>query len=323
MKVLYHQLPRRRRACIATIGIFDGIHYGHQYILKQLVNQAGRHNLAALVITFDVAPQQFLQKTHLANAWSSRKSFTGYISDNHQKIFHIAACGVDYLWFLKTNRKLLELKGRDFIAYICRYFSIKKLIVGEDFRFGYAGSCDASDLKKFSYEFGFSVQILRKRSKNKKIISSSLIRNLIQQGKAKELVSFLGRPFALRGRVVKGKRLGRRLGFPTANVSSGSYSVPLQGIYAAYVALRKKLFLAAVFVNKKQAKKPAVIEAHLIGFHKNILGEIITIIFLEYLRKARIFRSPAPLCYAIQKDIRHISAKYSIAKAPRTQLLVS
>jgi len=323
MKVLYHHLPRRRRACIATIGVFDGIHLGHKYILRQLAKQAGRQNLAALVITFDIAPQQFLQKAHLANAWSARKPFSGYISDNHQKISHIASCGIDCLWFLKTNRRLLELKGRDFIVYICKYFSIRKIIVGEDFRFGYAGSCGISDLKKFSDEFGFSMQILRKRSKNKKIVSSSLIRKLIQEGKVKELIAFLGRPFALRGRVVEGRRVGRRLGFPTANVDSGNYSMPLPGVYAAYAAVRKKLFLAAVFVNDKQAKKSAIIEAHLIGLHKNILGEIITIVFLEYLRKARIFRSLAPLRSAIRKDICRISAKYSIAKAPRTQLLVS
>jgi riboflavin kinase/FMN adenylyltransferase len=123
--------------------------------------------------------------------------------------------------------------------------------------------------------------------------------------------------------VEKGRRVGRRLGFPTANASSGDYVVPLEGVYAAYAVVRKKLFLAAVFVSRKQAKRQALVEAYLIGFHKNILGQIITMVFLEYLRKTRIFPSSASLRHAIQEDIRHISAKYSIAKAPRTQLLVS
>jgi len=322
MKCFHHHLPRRRRACVATIGIFDGIHRGHRYILQEAVSQAGRMGLESLVITFDIAPQQFLQKAKLANAWSVRKPFIGYISDYRQKVFHIASCGIDYLWFLRTSRRLLELSGRDFVAYICRYFAIKKLIVGEDFRFGYAGSCAAGDLKRFSHEFGFLLQIISKRSKNKKVISSSLIRELIHEGKVKELTSFLGRPFALRGCVVEGKRLGGQIGFPTANVSSGDYVAPKQGVYAAYVVVKKKLFLAAVFVNKKKIKGPVTIEAHLIGINKNILGEIITIIFLEYIRRPLFFRSLTSLGYAIQKDLAHIAAKYSTAKASRTQLLV-
>lgn len=322
MKVLHYHLPRRRRGCIATIGVFDGIHHGHRYLLRQLTRQAGRRNLAAVVITFDVAPQQFLQKFHLANAWSVRKRFSGYITDRLQKVAYIAACGVDYLWFLRTNRRLLELTGRDFIAYICKYFLIKKLIVGEDFRFGYAGSCGVNDLKRLSREFGFSLQILRKRSKNKKIISSSLIRELIQEGRVKELISFLGRPFALRAKVEKGRRVGRRLGFPTANISSGDYVVPLEGVYAGYALVQKKLFLAAIFVSRKKVRAQALLEAYLIGFHKNILGQMITIIFLEYLRKKRTFSSLVSLREAIKGDVDYISAKYSIAKAYRTQPLV-
>src|SRR3989338_5290723 len=129
MKVIYKKLPSRRIDCIATIGLFDGVHRGHQFILRRVKEAARKFKSRSLVITFDIAPQQFLLKQRYRNSWRWTKVFPGALSDLTQKTGIVKAEGIDYLWFLKTNFWLLELKPEQFLNYISRYFKIKELII--------------------------------------------------------------------------------------------------------------------------------------------------------------------------------------------------
>ena len=128
MKLIYEKLPSRRQKCIATIGVFDGIHLGHQHILKTLKTYAKKHKVKSLAITFDCPPQIIL-----------KKPFDGCITNFCEKVDTFKKSGIDYLWLLKTSPKLLKLSGDKFIDYIMKRFDIRTLIVGEDFRFGYGG----------------------------------------------------------------------------------------------------------------------------------------------------------------------------------------
>ncbi len=337
MKVIFNRLPFKRVKCIATVGVFDGIHLGHQFILKKVKEAAKKRGVASLVITFDVPPQRFLAKKKLTSHCRPKKAFIGAITDANDKAALIGALGIDYLWFLKTRESLLRLSARDFISYIQRYFKIEELIVGRDFRFGHRGGGDLRDLKNLGSKHEFELSIIGKKNKNKQVVSSSLIRQFIRCGQLKEAEQFLGRSFSLKGKVFKGRGLGLQFGFPTANIKAGNYIIPMRGVYAAYAVLGRKVYLAAVNVGLRPtcARKSAcarqgtfsgvigpVIEAHILNLKKNILGKTIKIIFLEKIRKEKKFSSFEALKSAISKDIVCLTSKYSASQLPHPQPLV-
>lgn len=315
MKVIYKKLPSKRIDCVATIGTFDGIHKGHKFILDKVVKSARKKGLKSLVITFDLTPQQFLGHKALHNNWRSTKVFSGILCDLDQKISFIQPLGIDYLWFLKTKQRLLELSSETFLNYIFRYFAIKELIVGEDFRFGYAGKGDVAYLKNIASKFGFKLKVVSKIKFKKEPISSSRIRSYLKEAKFKNAKQILGRRFSLKGKVIKGRGVGKLLNFPTANILVGDYVVLPRGVYAACVILAKKKYLAAVNIGRSPtmtSMKKCIIEAYIINFNKNILGKMIEIVFLKRLRDELKFSNSLDLKSAIAKDVRQITSKYSM-----------
>jgi riboflavin kinase / FMN adenylyltransferase len=323
MPIIHKTLPLKRKKCVAAIGVFDGVHLGHRSILSKVKAISRLKKISSLAITFDKLPQQFLDQHHFRNRWPTRKSFSGRISDTGSNARLISAAGIDYVWLLRTNKKLLELSGRDFIAYVCRYFDVKVIVAGEDFRFGYAGGENIDSLKKLSQAFGFTVKVIKKCRRSKDIVSSSLIRNLIAAGKVEEAEKFLGRKYSLSGTVVRGKQVGRKLGFPTANISLRGYVTPAEGVYAAWVLAGKKFYCGAVFV--AAAKSPrgnTLIETHIIGFNRNILNRKISIFFIKKIRPRQSFANRRLLSEAIRKDIQIISSKCGILPPDNTQLVV-
>lgn len=333
MKVILDRLPFKKVKCIATVGVFDGIHLGHRFILSKVKEAAKRKGLASLVITFNISPQQFLAKKKLISHCRPKKLFIGALTDIDDKTTLISKLGIDYLWFLKTKESLLLLSAQDFISYIQKYFRIEELIVGRDFRFGHRGGGDLKDLKKLGSKYKFKLSIIGKKVKNKKIVSSSLIRQLVRKGQLKEVGQLLDRNFSLKGKVVKGKGLGAELGFPTANIKIDNYVIPGRGVYSAYVSLGKKIYLAAVNVGLRPTcnriyedaclnTADLIIEAHILNFKKNILGKTIKIFFLGKIRKEKKFSSLKTLKGAIAKDIFCVFSKYSAFHSSHPQSLV-
>ena len=326
MRVIYKKLPPKNKRYIATIGVFDGIHLGHRFILEKVKKESKKKNLSSLVITFDIPPQQFLSKDIFKHGHRIQKRFRGCINDFEQKIVLLEKLKIDCVWFLRTNHKLLELSAENFIGYICKYFKIEEFIVGEDFRFGYGGGKDASHFKKLALENNIKLQIIKKKTKYQKIISSSLIRELIKKGRLKEAHKFLGRNFSIKGRVVKGNGLGAGLGYPTANIFTFNYVIPASAVYAAWAAVGKKYYLSAVSIGTRPTvtkSKKIVMEVYLMNFHKNILGKSLKIIFLEKIRGEKKFSSKEFLRTAIKKDLKRITAKYGVSGRQTPQLLVS
>jgi riboflavin kinase/FMN adenylyltransferase len=325
MKVIYGTLPSKRIRCVVTIGAFDGIHRGHQFILHTVVKEAKKLKALSLVITFDILPQQFFRKNPSLNSWRSPKPFLGCLSDVSQRTALIRSLGLDYLWFLKTDRRLLELPPRDFIDYVNGRFQIGLLIVGEDFRFGVGSSGDVGRLQEFAREYRFGLKVLKKRRKNKTIISSSLIRSLIAKGKLNEASCLLGRLFSLKGTVARGRRLGSRLNFPTANIVPSDFVLPSRGVYASYVFLDSKAYVAVVNIGTKPtvtSSRKTTLEAHIVDFRGNILGRTVEVVFLEKLRNERKFPSLQALTLAIQRDLERTTAKYGSPLKKHAQLIV-
>jgi len=314
MKVISNRLLSRKVKCVATVGVFDGVHLGHQFILKKVREAAQKKGLSSLLITFDILPQQFLNKKKLLHHRRPEKAFIGSLTNKIEKIDLVNSLNIDYLWFLKTKKSLLKLSAENFINYIQKYFNIEKLIVGEDFRFGHKGRGDLNDLKKLAAQHKFDLSIIKKITKNKKTVSSSSIRQLIQKGKVGQVKQLLGRYFSLEGKVIKGRGIGKRLGFPTANIFSLDYVMPACGVYAAYLVLGKKKYLSVVNIGLRPTvskSKSTIIEAHILNLKKNILNKTIKIIFLDKIREEKKFVSFEALSAAISKDIKHLTSKYS------------
>lgn len=302
MKIIYENLPPDKKKCVATIGVFDGIHLGHEFIFKKLKQISLRHKVPSLVITFDRLPSMIL-----------KKDFSCYITDNEEKADLIESLGVDYLWFQKTNPSFLSLTGREFIKLILNHFSVVELVVGDDFRCGCRGDTGVESFKKLSYEFGFTVSVIKRKKKQGEVISSSSIRKLIIGGEFKRVKQLLGRDYSLKGQVGKGAGYGRQLGFPTANLGKIDYVIPSRGIYAAYTNIGRKKYKAAVYIGTKPTFTVAQnreIEVHIIGFRGNILDETIKIFFWEKIRNEKKFPTQEALKQAIEKDIRYIIQSY-------------
>ncbi|MCF7873895.1 MAG: bifunctional riboflavin kinase/FAD synthetase [Candidatus Omnitrophica bacterium] len=297
MKLIYKNLPSHKvDNCIVTIGAFDGVHLGHQHILKEVKSQAKKNHKPSLVISFDTPPKKVLY---------SKQKFKGYLTDYRQKASLIESLGVDYLWILETKTNLLNYTADKFLSYISNYFSIDEMIVGSDFRFGIKAGAGTTRLSQLSDDYNFRLKIINKKKFDKTLVSSSFIRELIRSSKLEKSKKLLGRNYTLKAKVVRGKGVGRQLGFPTANLNTFDYILPGQGVYAAYSKVENKDFLAAVNIGKKD------FEVHLLNFSKDILNSNIEVTLLSKIRDELSFQSRGQLIKQIQKDIQNITSKYS------------
>jgi len=303
-----------RRKFVATIGVFDGIHNGHKFILRKVVNRANKQKASSLAITFWPHPELIL-----------RRKFPGHIMNLVHKKKELLKLGIDIVWVLDTKRPLLNMDGLSFINKIMGKFQIKEMVVGEDFRFGHKSMWSIDRLRHIAGNVGFGLKVIKKIKYNKMVISSSLIRSLIYNGDFSTAKLLMGRDYIFEGKVVKGSRLGSKLGYPTANIDNvDKLVVPKNGVYAVLVYFEKKIYLGAANIGFKptvQLKKKYSLEVHIFNFNKNILGKRIKIVFLERIRKERKFPSVDSLVSRIKKDIDFISSKYSRYPAHFTQLV--
>ena len=216
--------PKKKINCVATIGVFDGFHRGHRYLLKKLIDLSKNQHLPSLIITFWPHPAQLLHKR-----------FLGLITNFKQRERILRYQKLDYLLVLNTTTKLLRLSGIDFFKKLARFVTVKSLVVGNDFKFGYRGRNSVDDLRKISRLFRFNVVVVKRKRLHKKAISSSLIRKLIRKGNFGEAKKILGRDYVLEAKVVRGRGFGKKIGYPTINLDCGRMIIPKRGVYAVKV----------------------------------------------------------------------------------------
>ncbi len=312
MRTICDRLPRVKRRCIVAIGVFDGVHRGHQTVLSKLTERAKKLHLSSLVITFDPHPRAVLGR-----------QFWGNITTREDKQAIMARAGIDYLWFLKTDRDLLGLTAEEFLLFVGRHFAIDELVVGDDFRFGKDAAHGAHTMDKLAKEFGFRFFILPKTKVAGKSASSSYIRNLLQAGRIRSANRLLGRDYAFKGKVVEGEGRGRTLGFPTANIRIGDHILPAHGVYAGYAVVGKVRYPAAISIGTKPtftAVGDLTVEVYLLGFHGNLVGKNIELCFLDRLRDEKRFASVAALISAIRRDVARVKQRYESLVKPGCRL---
>ena len=280
----------------ATIGFFDGVHAGHRFLLEQLKIQANAHKLPAMVITFLQHPQSVLQtgfQPELLNTFD-------------EKIERLSLSGIDYCLLLNFTKSLSQLNAKDFIQKKMKNeWHVNLLVTGYDNRFGKNRIDGFDDYVKYGKEYG--VQISQALELSDIAVSSTHIRNCLLGGNLKEANRMLSYYYRLEGKVIEGDHLGKKIGFPTANleVNDKNKIIPCKGVYAARILWNRKKFRGMVYIGKRptitiQGEKR--IEAHLFDFCNNLYGETLQIEFVEFLREDKQFENVEDLKKQIFTD---------------------
>lgn len=299
---------------VVTIGNFDGVHLGHQALIRRLVERAREAKVPAIVFTFEPHPVKVLypeKKLHR-------------IFDLDDQIEQMAKLGVDALVIEPFSRQFSQLPPETFLLeWIFKPFVPESVIVGYDFSFGANRQGSIDFLKSQAPVLGFRVEVVPPFRVGEVIVSSSRIRAALDAGDVAMAAKLLGRPFYLRGVISKGAGRGRTIGIPTANLRSMAETVPAPGVYAARALIAGQTWPAAVNVGFNPtfvdpAAAHVSIEAHLLGFNGDVYGEQLQLDFIQRIRDERKFGSVAELVTQIKRDLENVSRVLSPAGGTQT-----
>lgn len=288
---------------LLTLGSFDGLHLGHQSILKSLHEKKVQRGLPLIVMTFQPHPVEVL---------FPEKSFEKLFSLQDQAQ-ELEKHGVDILVRQKFNKEFSQITPRDFLLYLKNAFNVRCLAVGYDFRFGYQKSGTTEMLKEFCDENQIELMILDAvkdpASAHTEVISSSQIRKKLKSGEVETANCWLGRPFYLAGPVVHGRRLAQNLGAPTANIAIETPFVPKHGVYFSKTLVGKNWYPSVTNIGftptvEKNVEGALKVETHLFGFSENIYGETLQIQLLHFHRDELKFSSIDDLKKQIHLDMQ-------------------
>jgi riboflavin kinase/FMN adenylyltransferase len=291
-----HNIRSRHKGCVATIGAFDGVHLGHQKVLKKLQDKGRELGLPALVITLEPLPREY---------FSPQKSPARLMSFR-EKAKAIESLGIDRLLRVKFDKGLSEVNAEDFIKDI--FFdklAIKYMIVGDDLRFGHDRRGDFGLLKRMGKDLGFDVSATDTLEVMGDRASSTRIRQALESSDFQLAEALLGHPYTISGKVVYGKQLGRTLDAPTANVKLHRIKAAMSGVYAVEVLLEGQCHQGVANVGTRPTVDDgltAILEVHLLDFDRDIYGKHLEVVFRHKLRDEKKFESLDLLKTAIHKD---------------------
>lgn len=294
-----------RPVCLA-IGMFDGVHLGHQQVIRQAVTEAAQNEGLAVVVTFDRHPATVLAP-HRAPS---------LIYPLSRKLQALEDLGVDAVLLIHFDRRFSSQPGERFVRRLARELPpVRSVCVGSAFTFGHQRSGNVELLRKLGRELGFAVHGLAAVSLDGKRISSTRIRESIQAGDFVAAQQMLGREYSLSGPVVKGDRLGRKLGFPTANLDVPGLVLPPSGVYAVHARVGEKCFRAVLNIGHRPTLNNPVpqlrVEAHFLNFRGNLYHRQVEITFVARLREERRFPSLEALTRQITTDIAEANRRFS------------
>jgi riboflavin kinase / FMN adenylyltransferase len=289
--------PPGGKVCLA-IGFFDGVHLGHQQVIRQTISDARRHEAVALVVTFDRHP----------NAVVAPKRVPPLIYSLAHKLRTIQSLGADALLLRRFDKAFSEQTGEMFISGLARDLGrIQSLCVGANFVFGHKRTGNVDLLKKFGAELKFTVHGMAAVCLDGKTVSSTRIREAIVAGDLDAAGQMLGRAYSLTGAVTRGDGLGRQLGFPTANLDTTGLALPPGGVYAVHAEVGGKAHRAVLNIGSRPTlsdpRATVRAEVHLIDFEGDLYGQEMAVTFVDKLRNEKKFDSLADLRSQIACDI--------------------
>lgn len=301
------------RKTVVTIGTFDGVHKGHQQIIRHLVETAKQENCSSLILTFFPHPRLVLQgdsSIQLLNTIEERKTL-------------LAKTGVDHLIVHPFDEAFSSMTAEEFIeSVLVKKLNVQQIIVGHDHRFGKNRTANFHDLVAYGKKYGFHVTQIAAEMLNEVNISSTKIRTALQEGDIQLANSYLGHPYQLNGQVQKGNQLGRTIGFPTANlaVAEAYKLIPKKGVYLVQSVLnQKKVFgLMNIGVRPTVDGKTQTIEVFYLDFEADLYGQQLQVELLDFIRDEQKFESLDALKIQLEKDknwaVQAISALQELTK---------
>ncbi|MDH4291002.1 MAG: bifunctional riboflavin kinase/FAD synthetase [Dehalococcoidia bacterium] len=286
---------------LLTIGVFDGVHAGHRYLLKRLQQHAAEKNLLSGVVTFNPHPQSVLRPGDQLPC----------LSDLEDRVTTFQQLGLNIVAVLTFTPKLAQLSARDFMSLLKKYLKMRGIMVGPDFALGRGGEGNISLLRTLGDEMKFTVEVIPSYTINGEVVSSTLIRQALVQGDMKRVEKLMGRHFYLRGKVTTSAKRGRLLGFPTANLDiKPQQALPDNSIYATITQVDGKQFPSATNIGSRPTfgEGKRMVETHLLNYRGNLYGKEIRVEFVRKLRDEQRFASAEELKVQIEKDVREVEA---------------
>jgi len=293
----YKYCPEIAKDALLVIGNFDSLHLGHKYLLNAAKDIARKEGLRVNVITFEPHPMLFFDP--------GIKNIN--IISLQDKISIFQELGIDFLFLQKFNEEFSQKSSEEFIDEIMRYLNIKHLVIGDNFFFGSNKSGDVNSLRKQAEDRNFNVTVLPLlKSDSMRAVSSSSIREQLVQGDIKKASKMLGYDYFISGEVISGNKVGRQIGFPTANISLEGLFMPKFGVYTASILIEndvtKYFGIANLGSRPTFENSEPLLEMHILDFNKDILGKNVKIMLHDYLREQKIFSSIKDLASQISKD---------------------
>jgi riboflavin kinase/FMN adenylyltransferase len=287
---------------VVTLGNFDGVHLGHQRIFERLKAEATKIQGEALVITFEPHPLKILSPKHCPPL----------ITPFKKKMMLIEKIGIKRVLCIEFSLAFAEISPLEFVRDIlAEKVNTKKAIIGYNYHFGKGKSGDAETLKEICKRFNIEVEVIEALTIDHIIVSSSKIRELIQEGNVEKASKLLGRDYPIIGKVIEGAKRGYALGYPTANLEISEELYPKTGVYAVEVQWQNQVFkgLANVGYNPTFDTKAFSLEVHILNFNREIYGDEVQVNFKKRIRDEIRFDSPSRLIDQIRKDIQWAEKK--------------
>ncbi|MCL6475381.1 MAG: bifunctional riboflavin kinase/FAD synthetase [Firmicutes bacterium] len=295
--------PMSLRASVVTIGVFDGVHQGHRAIISAAVQRAHQLSIPAVAVTFDRHPQEAIRPEKSPPYLTTLTSRLRLLQEN----------GVQHVLLMRFDRHLAMLQPDEFVRFVLHErLNARHIVVGRDFRFGYRRMGNVDYLREVQCRFGFEVEAVPDVLYRDERISSSRIRQSLLEGEVREASAMLGRAYVLEGVVVRGQRLGRKLGYPTVNLQPlAPQVVPRDGIYAGRLLHVRtgNVYTAAISVGVRPTVdgKNRTVEAYLLGFSGSLYGEEVHLAFFHRLRDERKFESLQALKEQMDRDVKQVA----------------
>ncbi len=297
MKILTDITPSTPAPSVATIGFFDGVHRGHRFLIEQVKEAAAAEGLCAALVTFSLHPRQVIQTTYKPQLLSSPE----------EKLALLAESGVDACILLHFTSELSRLTAKEFMQLLRDRYNIRTLVIGYDHRFGHNRSDSFEDYQRYGEELGMKIVQAKAYTDKGNKISSSVVRQLLREGDVRLANHYLGYPYHLDGTVVSGYQVGRKIGFPTANLQPNHPDklLPAVGVYAVRVHVEGEIYNGMLNIGHRPTLNNGTdlsIEVHLLDFSGDLYHKTMCIEFVERLRPEAKFDSIETLVAQMHKD---------------------
>jgi riboflavin kinase/FMN adenylyltransferase len=282
---------------LLAIGVFDGVHLGHKYLISQLIKQARQQSLLSVVVTFRQHPQEVLPP----------QSKLPFLTDLAERSNLLKNEGIEAIIPLSFTDELAQLTARQFVSLLKKYLRMRGLVIGPDFALGRNREGNADTLRVLGQEMDFTVTVVPPVMINGEAVSSTAIREALASGDMKKVQGLAGRPFSLHGQVVTGTGRGIKLGFPTANLDIDlEQAVPVDGVYATWAYISGKAYPSMAYIGKKPTfgGSERKVEVYVPDYHDDLCGHELKIDIVERLRGEERFNTAEELKKQITEDVK-------------------